>query len=115
VHRRGDDTEVKERGARDRAVVDEAKLHDYCLNPSHLRGRHKARVFQSALGLTQQHTEQLRNALLLAAATGDATRSEQDVYGRRYTVDFDMDGPAGAARVRSTWIIRAGEQGLSIL
>jgi hypothetical protein len=27
------------------AVVDIAKLRDYCLNADHLRGRHKARVF----------------------------------------------------------------------
>ena len=37
----------------DRAVVDLAKLRDYCLNPQHEEGKHKARVFASALGLTQ--------------------------------------------------------------
>jgi hypothetical protein len=29
------------------AVVDSAKLREYCLNPHHARGRHKARVFAS--------------------------------------------------------------------
>lgn len=29
----------------DRAVVGLAKLRDYCLSPTHPRGRHKARVF----------------------------------------------------------------------
>ncbi len=38
----------------DRAVVDIAKLRDYCLNPAHPRGRHKARVFAAALGLTAE-------------------------------------------------------------
>jgi hypothetical protein len=33
------------------AVVDVAKLRDYCLNPGHARGRHKARVFASVLGI----------------------------------------------------------------
>jgi len=28
----------------ERANVDVAKLRDYCLNPTHPRGRHKARV-----------------------------------------------------------------------
>jgi hypothetical protein len=32
------------------ALVDLAKLRDYCLNPAHPRGRHKARVFATALG-----------------------------------------------------------------
>ncbi len=36
----------------ERAVVDIIKLQDYCLNPAHPRGQHKARVFAAALGLT---------------------------------------------------------------
>jgi hypothetical protein len=36
----------------DDAVVDIRKLRDYCLNPAHPRGRNKARVFASVLGLT---------------------------------------------------------------
>lgn len=34
------------------AVVEIKKLRGYCLNPLHPRGRHKARVFSSVLGLT---------------------------------------------------------------
>lgn len=34
-----------------RAIVDIEKLRDYCLNPEHPRGRHKARVFARRLGL----------------------------------------------------------------
>lgn len=36
----------------EQAFVDIVKLQDYCLNAEHLRGRHKARVFRSVLGLT---------------------------------------------------------------
>ena len=36
-----------------RAFVDASKLRDYCLNAQHPRGRHKARVFASALGLAE--------------------------------------------------------------
>ena len=49
------------------AVVDVEKLRDYCLNPSHPRGRHKARVFLATLGLTADHAEELRDSLLAAA------------------------------------------------
>jgi len=35
----------------ERAVLDVNKIEDYCLDPMHLHGRHKARVFRSALGL----------------------------------------------------------------
>jgi hypothetical protein len=74
----------------DGAVVDIVKLLDYCLNPRHARGRHKARVFALALGLTAQHATDLRRALLDAARDGDAVPAELDEYGRRYTVDFDL-------------------------
>ena len=93
----------------DRAVCDDAKLRDYCLNPQHPRGRHKARVFQSALGLTAAHTALLRDALLAAARTEEAAAGEADAYGQRYVMGFDFTGPAGAGRIRSTWIVRTGE------
>ncbi|WP_430516888.1 DUF6883 domain-containing protein [Bradyrhizobium yuanmingense] len=34
-----------------KATIDIRKLKDYCLNPSHPRGRHKARVFRDSLDL----------------------------------------------------------------
>lgn len=93
----------------ERAVVDIAKLRDYCLNPQHPRGRHKARVFASALGLTRDHANDLRQALLAAARDRDAIPAEEDEYGMRDVVDFLLSGPSGVATVRSSWIIRRGE------
>ncbi len=93
----------------ERVVVDVAKLRDYCLNPDHPRGRHKARAFTAAIGLTADQAEELRDALLEAAHTEEAIATDQDEYGQRYVVDFTMNGPAGQARVRSGWIVRRGE------
>jgi hypothetical protein len=93
----------------DRAVVDIAKLRDYCLNPDHPRGRHKARVFAAALGITASNAAMLRDALLQAAQTKEAVASDRDEYGQRFVVDFTMDGPAGGAMVRSSWIVRTDE------
>jgi hypothetical protein len=92
-----------------RAVVEMVKLRDYCLNPSHPRGRHKARVFASALGLTGDHAEVLRQALLRAAREQEAVRGEADDFGQRYVLEFTMTGPDGEARIRSGWIVRHGE------
>ncbi len=92
-----------------RAVADVAKLREYCLSPHHLRGRHKARVFAALLGLTADEAEELRDALLHAAASQDASVSEQDQYGQRYVVDFIMTPSFAQARVRSCWIVRSGE------
>jgi len=93
----------------DRATVDIDKLRDYCLNPEHPRGRHKALVFASTLGLTGREAGELRAALLAAARTQEAIAQESDDYGRRYVLDFVMQGPAGEATARSGWIIRTGE------
>jgi hypothetical protein len=93
----------------DHAVVDIVKLTDYCLSTTHPRGRHKARVFAASLGLTANQAFLLRDALLEAACAGEATPGDADEFGQRHVVDFAMKGPAGAVGVRSTWIIRVGE------
>lgn len=93
----------------ERAIVDIAKLRDYCLNFDHPRGQHKARVFAAALGLTATDAQTLREALLAAARTYDATSSEQDDYGQRYVLDFTMSSSTGEAMVRSVWIVRHDE------
>ena len=41
-----------------------AKLEEYLLNPLHWHGQHKARVFESALGITVANQEVLAHALL---------------------------------------------------
>ena len=92
-----------------RAFVDVTKLRDYGLNARHPRGRHKARVFASALGLTERDADVLRDHLLDAARTGEVTPLHEDAYGKRYLLDFEMTGPAGHARIRSAWIVRRNE------
>lgn len=92
------------------AIVDRQKLVDYCLNAEHPRGKHKARVFATALGFTADNADQLRTLLLAAAAAGDAHPAASDRYGDRYVLDSHMAGPNGATTVvRSLWIIRRGE------
>jgi Domain of unknown function (DUF4926) len=53
----------------DAAIVDRQKLTGYCLNPEHPRGKHKSRVF-ATLGFTAENADELRTALLRAAASG---------------------------------------------
>ena len=92
-----------------RAVVEIAKLRDYCLNEQHPRGRHKARVFAATLGFTAADGDLLRAALLRAAKEGNAVAGEGDDYGQRYMLDFELTGPRGRATVRSSWIVLRGE------
>ncbi len=91
------------------AVANLEKLRSYCLSRDNPRGRHKARVFASRLGLRSDNAEELRDALLAAARNNDAAPAERDDYGQRYVLDFNLTGPAGRALVRSHWIVRRGE------
>jgi len=63
------------------AIVDIAKRRDYCLSAMHPKGRHKARVFASVLGLKSADSERLRWELLRAAREGDATVGDIDAHG----------------------------------
>lgn len=92
-----------------RAFVDIVKLSDYCLSPLHPLGRHKARVFDSALGLKSEHAEELRQVLLKEACEADATLGTRDYYGQRYTIDFELEAGDRVAVVRSAWITLADE------
>lgn len=91
------------------AVVDIAKLRDYCLNPLHPRGRHKARVFSAALHFTQADAALLRAKLLDAALRGEAAFGQADEFGQRYVLDFDCVNGRFSAIVRSSWIVRRGD------
>lgn len=81
------------------------KLEEYTLSYSHPTGRHKARVFESALGITlHQDIAILRSALLDAAVEkGD------NGFGRVYNLLFPLATARGSAMVMSGWIILRGE------
>ena len=51
----------------------------------------------------------LRKMLLAAARDYDAIPREHDGFGRRFVVEFPMNGPKGAAMIRSLWIVRENE------
>jgi hypothetical protein len=89
----------------DKAIIEIAKLREYCLSATHPRGKHKARVFQSALGISAEHAEELRDRLLAAASNEDAIIGDSDRYGIRYIIDSAMIRRGHSAVVRSCWII----------
>src|SRR5215203_1073658 len=53
-------------------------------------------------------TEELRGALLSDILSEEAAPAEEDEYGRRLVLDFEMGTRKGNATVRSGWIVRAG-------
>ncbi|MEG4212739.1 DUF6883 domain-containing protein [Microcoleus sp. S13_B4] len=87
------------------AVVDIRKLRDYCLNPEHDDGKHKARLFSSILGMTPDNAEELRQILLEVIQTHEAQLGRRDGFGQRYTLDFTIEWQNRSATLRSGWII----------
>jgi uncharacterized protein DUF6883 len=94
----------------DSAEVSLRKLRDYCLNPLHDEGKHKARVFASVLGMTAADAEVLRELLLEAVRTRDAQVGYEDAYGQRFSVDFIVEWRGKRAIIRSGWIVEQGTE-----
>ncbi|MEW6242357.1 MAG: DUF6883 domain-containing protein [Chloroflexota bacterium] len=93
----------------EQAIVDIEKLRDYCLSETHPRGKHKARVFLTVLGLTAENANELRDILLKAVQSENAMSGERDEYGQRFIVDVLVTRLGKEAVVRSAWIIRREE------
>jgi hypothetical protein len=87
------------------AVIDILKLRDYCLNLEHRTGKHKARLFQSILGMTADNATELRQILLEVIRTHPAKLGRFDSFGQRYTLDFTLEWQNKSAVIRSGWII----------
>jgi hypothetical protein len=86
------------------------KLTTYSLSVDHPEGRHKARVFDSVLGITLAHAAQLRQTIEDEA---ERRRSEfrvgrADSYGTRYVLDFLHQTKKGQAIIRTAWIMHPG-------
>jgi hypothetical protein len=92
-----------------RPGLDIRKIEDYCLNPSHPRGRHKARVFSDALDLQHSDASWLRDALLEAARFGEAFQIGEDAWGNYWRLDAIIRRQGKSAVIRTIWIVRTGE------
>jgi len=91
------------------AVIKPIKVRDYLLSSTHPLGRFKARFFL-ALGFSPESWQILSAALRHHAEVGSATELENTLYGRRFAVTGELEGPEGRkAVVVSVWIILEDE------
>ena len=92
-----------------KAIVDERKVREYLLSPSHPVGRFKARFFGS-IGFPPEAWSGFVSALQRLAAEGEVQMLEDSEYGQKYAVRGEISGPGSRpAEVESVWIIRAGD------
>jgi hypothetical protein len=86
------------------------KIEDYILNPNHWEGRHKARVFESMLGITSSNQQVLRDAILEAAVNSDDVEALGDNgHGMVYVLRFSLTAANRTAMILTAWIIRHEE------
>lgn len=95
------------RGA-SRAIIDKRKLTSYALNPAHPTGGNKARVFESVLGFTVEHADDLLKQLKKGVLTQESIVGKIDSHGSRFTVDIPVVGPKRNGVVRTGWIYTEG-------
>ncbi len=74
----------------DSAIIPMEKLVGYCLNPNHSSGKHKARVFASALGITAENADDLRELIARAAIEGEVVQQSKTQFGQLYKVDWPI-------------------------
>ncbi len=92
----------------DQAVIDLKKLTDYSLNPEHELGKHKARVFLTALGISLADAEWLREQILQGIEETEAVEGRLSPFGQTYVVDIPVTRGEMSAIIRTSWIVEHG-------
>jgi len=92
------------------ALIDPQKIRDYCLNPDHPRGKHKARVFAAKLGIYRDDWDTLLRKIIDGLDEGVCLKAKSDQYGQRFMVDMEIENGGRVAQIRTTWIILSDEK-----
>ena len=92
----------------EQAIIDERKVREYLLSPSHPVGRFKLKFF-SGIGFGPDSWRPFIAALAELAEKGEARIAEEGEFGRKYSVSGLLMGPRGrAVNVVSVWIFEPG-------
>lgn len=62
--------------------IDIRKLRDYCLNPNHPVGKHKARVFASHLGIERRDAGLLKQEITKAIKKAGIQTERENKFGK---------------------------------
>jgi Domain of unknown function (DUF6883) len=93
------------------AIIPPQKLWGYALSPTHKRGKHKARVFQSVLGLEQQDWPYLRDQIIEGLPESEAVLRYDTVKYQKWEVPILVAGRSShQGYVTTGWIVRAEDE-----
>lgn len=97
---------MKLRDIVEQVIIDPRKLTHYALALNSPYGRHKAILFESLLGFTQENYTILLKQLEDKALEAEATFHSEDEFGKRYQADIMIEGIEGQqAVVRTGWLV----------
>ena len=85
------------------------KLKEYALNPEHDKGKHKALVFEAALGYNSSNAEDLMHEIEKGILHYKAEYNGLTEWGNKYTVRMLVDGPKGRQPLITGWIYLHGK------
>lgn len=94
-------------------VIDVYKLSEYVLNPEHPEGRHKARVFLAALGITKTDANWLATIIREQIDDSDVFSQGSTPWGDLYRIDMEIVHGTRCAKVRTGWICSDGQARLT--
>ena len=93
------------------AVIPEGKLRGYALNPEHETGKHKARVFRSALGFQQQDWRLLHDQIMEGLPESEAILRNETAKWQNWTVPILVPGRnSRRGYVTTGWVVKADNE-----
>ncbi len=90
------------------AVIPEEKILGYVLNAEHYDGKNKARVFESVFGINLNNANILVDKIKNAVLENEIIFEIETSFGKKYSLDFEMEYNSISAKVRTGWIIENG-------
>ena len=95
--------------AGEQAVVEDAKLLDYVLNPEASRRAAHAGSFERLLGITRGNYEVLKEQLLQAAMSVEVEPGRPNPFGEKFEMRCPVRGPLGTRPVLAVWMREEGQ------
>lgn len=90
------------------AVIPTHKLVEYALNPEHPRGQHKARVFQSALGIARSDWRYLHDQCSRVWSAFPVRGTRMTPFGVVYDIVLGRRSQRRHAAGDAIWMVEAG-------
>lgn len=91
------------------AFISDEKIYEYCLNPLHEQGKHKARMFKRLLGVSAKEGELLKVEIKNKLSSSPISNIRENRHGIIYTVPMKISIFDKEANIITAWIIEHGD------